>query len=42
MQQLKKWCPEIKQIDYVTLKNAIIKEDKINSAETIQTYNKIY
>lgn len=30
------------QTDYVTPKYAITKEDKIKSAETIQTYNKIY
>lgn len=28
--------------DYVTLKYAIMKADKIKSAETIKTYNKIY
>lgn len=38
----KKRCSEIKQIDYVTLKYASIKEDKIKSAETIPAYNKIY
>lgn len=38
----KKGCSEVKQIGYVTINYAIIKENKIKSAETIHTYNKIY